>query len=186
MPRIALRPLGWTAALILSAGALVACGGDDDDAAADGDDTTTTTADSTTTTEPDVTDDEEAILAAYDAQWADFIRASDPPDPTADYLADHMTGKVLSTTIGEIEKFAAEGVGLRGEFDTRAEVIEMTDDTAVVAECGFDRTETYRLSTGEVISGFDEEPDTLTANMVLDDGTWKIDTFGSEQPECES
>lgn len=167
------------ALVFLGATGLAGCGGAKDSA----DDDVTTEA--TATTAPEMSTDAEAVLAAYEAQWADFVRASDPPDPDAAYLADHMTGKVLASSHNELQKFEAEGIGLRGAVQTDASVVEIADGSAVIEDCNRDNTKTYLIATGEVVDTSSGEPRGLIANMLLEDDQWKITSFERNETVCE-
>lgn len=176
-------PIGYrcriAAVVLLGATGIAGCGGSE--GSADDDATTEATA----TTAPQMSTDAAAVLAAYKAQWADFVRASDPPDPDAAYLADHMTGKVLASSHDELQKFEAEGIGLRGAVQTDASLVEMADGSAVIEDCNRDNTKTYLVATGEVVDTSSGEPRGLIANMLLEDDQWKITSFERDEAVCE-
>ena len=158
------------AALVL----LGACG-DDDDAGpvTDLDDRTTTTLST-----------EDQIVAAYEASWNDFIRAGDPPQPDAPFLADHNTGVALTAARNLLQQYVAEGVVMRGTYDFDAQVVESDDSTATVHDCGLNQLVGVLPATGEVVKGNDDVRDGLVASMVLEGDAWKVTSLEKSDEVC--
>lgn len=145
---------------------------------------TTTTAEPETTTATEVPREAE-VLAAYEGMWEDYLRAGDPPTPAAPYLADHQDGNMLSGARANLEKMEAEGLGIRGSYETDAKVTQLGADTAVVEDCGLDQTEMYRRATGVVIKTSDAERDGLIVELVVKDGSWKVSDLADDAGVCE-
>jgi hypothetical protein len=168
------------AAGALVVGALVlggACGDDDGGAPVtdlDSDDGTTTT-----TLGP-----EDQIVAAYEASWNDFIRAGDPPQPDAPFLADHNTGVALTAARNLLQQYVAEGVVMRGTYEFDAKVVETGDSAATVHDCGLNQLVGVLPSTGEVVKENDDVRDGLIASMVLEAGAWKVTSLEKSEEVC--
>ena len=160
-------------------GALVllgACGDDDSSTPAtalDDDDTTDTTA---------TTEDE--LVAAYEASWNDFIRAGDPPQPDAPFLADHTTGEALTAVQNLLRSYEAEGVVMRGTYEFNATVAESGEREATVHDCGLNQLQAVTAATGEVVDQSDDVPDGLIAALVLEDGEWKVTSLQNSEEVC--
>ncbi|HKY64998.1 MAG TPA: hypothetical protein VJM49_01445 [Acidimicrobiales bacterium] len=165
----------------LVGGALVGCGGDDDEPVSDlesgasSDETTTTAA---------ADDDEAAVVAAYEGMWQGLIAAGDPPDPESAALAEHATGEVLANFQDFLARNAAEGVALRGTYEFDARATSVSDETATVADCGLDQTQLVVIATGEVAEPFDQERDGVVADLVVEEGTWKVTTVRDDPSAC--
>jgi hypothetical protein len=158
------------AALVLAG----ACGDDDS-----GEPVTDLGDGTTTTVSP-----EDQIVAAYEASWNDFIRAGDPPQPDAPFLADHNTGAALTAARNLLQGYVSEGVAMRGTYDFDAEVVESADTTATVHDCGLNQLQVVRPDTGEVLDQSDDVRDGLVAAMVLEGGDWKVTSLENSEEVC--
>ena len=161
-------------------GALVllgACGDDDSSTPAtaldNDDDTTDTTASK-----------EEELVAAYEESWNDFIRAGDPPQPDAPFLADHTTGEALTVVQNLLRSYEAEGVVMRGTYEFNARVVESSEREATVHDCGLNQLQAVAAATGEVVDQSDDVPDGLIAALVLEDGNWKVTSLQNSEEVC--
>jgi len=155
---------------------LGACGGDDETStpATDlGDDDTGDTA---------ATDQE--LVDAYEASWNDFIRAGDPPQPDAPFLADHNTGQALTDARNLLQSYVAEGVVMRGTYEFDAKVVESNDQEATVHDCGLNQLEGVVAATGEVVDQSDDVRDGLIAALVLEGGEWKVTSLQKSEEVC--
>jgi hypothetical protein len=162
-------------------GALVvpgACGDDDSSTPATdlGNDDDTATTDNATT--------EEELVAAYEASWNDFIRAGDPPQPDAPFLADHTTGEALTAVQNLLQGYVAEGVVMRGSYEFNARVVESGEREATVHDCGLNQLQAVVAATGEVVDQSDDVPDGLIAALVLEDGNWKVSSLENSGEVC--
>jgi hypothetical protein len=154
------------AALTALAVMLTACGGE------------------TTTTEDPRKALEGEVVAAYEASWTDFIEAGDPPSPDAEFLEDHLAGDALDVTRDLLAKYQAEGVALRGTFEVDAAVRDVTDDRAVVADCGLDQLQLVEPRSGTVLEGHDEDRDGYVAELTLEGNAWKVTSLVDDAGAC--
>lgn len=161
-------------------GALVllgACGGDDDTS------TPATDLGNDDDTADTATPDEE-LVAAYEASWNDFIRAGDPPQPDAPFLADHTTGEALTAVQNLLQGYVAEGVVMRGTYEFDAKVVESSEREATVHDCGLNQLQAVVAATGEVVDQSDDVRDGLIAALVLEDGEWKVSSLQNSEEVC--
>jgi hypothetical protein len=173
----------------LLAGALVvaACGGDGD-ASPDASTTTaprestTSSSTSTTTTSPD--DAEAEVLAAYELAWQDYVRAGDPVEPDAPFLAEHRTGANLQAVRNQLSEFAAEGVVLRGEYRPGAELLDLEGASARLRDCAVDALQVVIPATGAVVQESGAVQAGAFVDMVLEDGRWKVSTYVRDEEAC--
>lgn len=170
MRRVVAAGAVMVAALVLAG----ACG-DDDDAGP-----VTDLGDRTTTT----LSTEDQIVAAYEASWNDFIKAGDPPQPDAEFLADHNTGDALTAARNLLQGYVSEGVAMRGTYEFDAKVVDSADTTATVHDCGLNQLQVVRPDTGEVLDQSDDVRDGLVAAMVLEGGDWKVTSLQNSQEVC--
>lgn len=169
-----------TVVAVLAVAALAtACGDDDDDSAS----TDTTDAESTTTEDAQAAAEAD-VIEAYDAHWQDLLQAGDPPTPDAPFLADHRTGAMLDQARDQLQQFQAEGVVLRGGYVTDPTVSELTDDHAVVRDCGLDQLQLVVPATGEVVRASDTERDGKVAELVLEGDAWKVMSLMDDEEAC--
>lgn len=158
---------------------LVACA-DDDGAGASAEPETT----ETTSAEEARAELEAELVAVYESAWTEFVRAADPPDPDTTALADYTTGAQLTRGRSVLGEYAAEGVVLRGTYEFDAAVTEVGDDTAIIEDCGLSQLEEIFEATGEVVGPFDDQRDGIVADLVLEDGTWKVSNMRSDDEVC--
>ena len=138
--------------------------------------------DATGTSEPD--DAGAAAVAAYEANWSNLLAAADPPDPESPALDEHATGEMLAHFRDTLERYAAEGLVLRGTMEFDAEAVEVTEERAVVEDCGLDKTEVVVAATGDVANASDDEPDGTRADLVMEDGVWKVTALHEDPEVC--
>jgi hypothetical protein len=168
-------------AAVLCCGAVAACGddgADDPETELDPDDA----GGATDTTEADPA---AAAVEAYEANWLSIIAAGDPADPEAAELAEHATGDNLANTRSMLGQYAAEGVAIRGSYEFDARAADVTDESAVVEDCGLDQMQLVVVASGEVVQEPDGERDGLVADMVLEDGAWKVSSLRDAPEVCE-
>ncbi|HLT16783.1 MAG TPA: hypothetical protein VK007_08785 [Acidimicrobiales bacterium] len=168
---VALAPL-----LVLALGA--GCG--DDDSA---DPTTSTTA-ATTTTEDAAAAEEAAVLAAYEAHWAGFVAAIDPPDPDAEALAEHTGGKALEDIQTVVRRYEAEGVAARGDYELNPRVVHVGATRATLEDCVIDDLELYLVHSDEVVEPAEGKPVGFRAELTLEDDTWRVTKLDAAQEVC--
>lgn len=171
---------------------MTACGDDRGDETTSSSPTTareasaSATSSSTTssTSEPEVGIGEAEIVAAYETAWRDYVRAGDPPDPGAAFLADHHTGASLDVVRRQLSIFAAEGVALRGEYRPGAEVIEVEGDSARLRDCAVDALKLVNRATGSVVEESSGGEVGALVGMVLENGAWKLATYDRDEGAC--
>ena len=169
------------AALTVLAFVVAGCGGDDEG----GDESAETTAAAGGETTEDPPESLEAdVVAAYEASWADFVNAGDPPSPDAEFLADHMGGEALTVTRNLLRQYHAEGVVLRGTFTVDAAVTELSEDRAVIEDCALDELEVVVPDSGRVAEGHDDERDGFVAELIMDGGLWKVISLIDDDQVC--
>jgi hypothetical protein len=171
------------AALTVLAFVVAGCGGDDGGGGSD-ESADATAADGTATTEDPQASLEADVVAAYEASWTDFIRAGDPPSPDADFLADHMGGEALTVTRNLLRQYHAEGVVLRGTFTVDAAVTELSEERAVIEDCGLDELEVVVPDSGRVAEGHDDERDGFVAELIMEGGLWKVTSLTDDDQVC--
>jgi hypothetical protein len=154
--------------------------------------TTASEPETTITSEPETTSTEDPqaaaeadVLAAYDALWDAYLRAGDPPAPDAPFLAEHQTGNMLEGLRNNLRKLQAEGLAIRGSYETDSVVTQLGATTAVVEDCGLDQTEIYRIRDGSVVEDSDDERDGLILELVAEEGSWKVSDLEPDQEVCE-
>jgi hypothetical protein len=177
-----LRSLSLAAAVAGLTFGAIGCGGDDDDAdpitdldAGGGDD-----ADAT----DEAADPAAAVVAAYEAHWQALLAAGDPPDPQSPGLAETMTGDALRSAQNFMSANQAEGLALRGTYTNDAEATNVTESSATVEDCGEDGTSLVVAATGEAIESPDETPEGVVAELVNENGAWKVTTLRYDNSVC--
>jgi hypothetical protein len=150
--------------------------------------TTTTTIGSTTTT---VDATKAAILAAYRAEWADFLAVAEtfPVQPLDPRLAAHASGKQLTHIQQFLTALSLKSHFGEGTVDLSPSVTSVTADTAIVTDCFFDHTVEADGRTRTPV----EQPDTGhtlgQATLKLTGAGWQVaDTTtiksGKDQDSC--
>ncbi len=137
----------------------------------------TTAATAPTSTTLSRADVEQAVLDAYLAGWEAKRISNDPPDPDFPGLAETHTGPALDQAVENRQAF--ERSGRVGRFpkdsiaETRAEVVSLGSDEAVVRDCSVDDGQIVIAETGEVVNDLVATV-LFEGLMVLEDGRWKL------------
>lgn len=151
-----------------------ACAGGGHPKASAGTTTTTPTTVASTTTTVDAT--KAAILAAYRAEWADFLAVAEtfpvrPLDPT---LSAHSTGKQLMAVQNALTHLSLLNHFNRGPTDLAPVVTAVNGDTATVTDCYLDHSVEVDYRTNTPV----EQPDvghTLDRfTMTRVNGSWFV------------
>ena len=120
---------------------------------------------------------EQAVLDAYLAGWEAKRISNDPPDPDFPGLAETHTGPALDQAVENREAFKITGrVGRFPEdsiSETRAEVVSLGPDEAVVRDCSIDDGQIVIAETGEVVNDLVATV-LFEGSMVVEDGRWKL------------
>lgn len=168
-----MRFLAWLAVVCM----LASCGGDD---AGSSDRTSSSTSQatsssSTSTERPDPV--EAAVLEAYDAYWAMFLRVSDPPNPADPEIPQRATGNRLVALIEALQRNAQEQTVIRlpemALYEHNPEVVTLEADRAEIRDCSIDDGLLIRSTTGEVLN------DVVATHLIesilrLEWGAWKV------------
>ncbi len=182
------RALAVAAVVVLVA---AGCGDDDGDEAAN---TTTSTAAAveagTTTTGPTSTtaalDSEQAAIAAYNAYWAAFVAAQDPPDPDAPGLAALASGEALQVDRDLIAAQLDRGERVETDVTTQPVVEVFEPGAAVLTDCITGTTTVFAIASGEVVRA--EPPYTAGFRTTLrfEDARWVVTLRLVEDSLCQS
>ena len=127
---------------------------------------------------------EAEVIGAYDAYWQDLLAAGDPPDPDAAALPEHRTDDLLDIARDQLRTLQGEGLVIRGRYEPSARFVELTVDRAILLDCGKNGVHLVEAATGEVVQAADGRPDGNRAELVLLDGTWKVDTLVDDEKAC--
>jgi hypothetical protein len=160
---------------------LGAAGCGDDDADEPVTDLETGDGDATTTAE---LDDEQAVVAAYEASWQALLDSGDPPTPDAPVLEETMTGPALDSARNFLGENASEGLVLRGTYTNDARATDVAEESATVEDCGEDGTSLIVEATGQAVEEPDETPEGVVAELVKEDGSWKVRTLRYDDRVC--
>jgi hypothetical protein len=179
-PGAPLTLAAFTALALVVAG----CGGDDGGGSDEATDTTAAVEGETTASEDPGQALEADVIAAYEGSWNDFIKAGDPPSPDAEFLANHMAGEALNVTRNLLRQYHAEGVVLRGAFTVDAAVTELGEDRAVIEDCALDQLEVVVPDSGRVAEGHDDERDGFVAELMVEEGLWKVISLTDDDQVC--
>jgi hypothetical protein len=144
--------------------------------------TTTSTAVVTTTT---VDPTEAAVVAAYRAFWAAFLKAADPMNPQLPDLTATATGQQLE----QVQKaFLAHRVGgevIRGTLDLHPHVAgPVRGTTATVTDCYADDTHLFDAVTGAQKDKPGVVHQQVNADMVSDGTVWKVSAIHHQGEGC--
>ncbi len=128
-----------------------------------------------------------AIVAAYRQSFDAFVAiASDPKgSPDDPRLSRHKIGNALLASQITIQRLRNAGHVYVGRAELHPTVVELTADTAVVADCSLDQFATVEVATGRVVEP--AGPPTLgaaTATYRLINGVWIQNSFKDEKRSC--
>jgi len=125
------------------------------------------------------------VLAAYQSYWDTYFRANqDPPQATYEDLEMVTAGAALEAVRSSTFAYREAGRVFRRPpgslIEHRAEVVEVTGDTARVRDCYIDDAWIETLATGERAN---EGAGTQlsTSDMVREGGMWKVSTLVVEE-----
>lgn len=127
------------------------------------------------------------ILDAYRQSYDAVVAVGSDPkgQPDDPRLEQHKGGHALLATQLSIRRLRTEGHVLAGNVEVHPEVVELTEDTAVVEDCGIDVTSVVVQHSGEVIVPAGPPAGGLaTATYRLIDGVWIQDSFTDEKRSC--
>lgn len=169
----------WWAAAIVVAGLVALAGCDGGSNAAP-----TTTAPVSSTTETTASADEQQVLADYRAYWDAYLAAGEPMNPEHPDLAAHATGAALDTLQRSFLSLKSAGKVIRGDLDLDPRVVEVKGTAATVRDCYGDNTGVYDADTGEREDEPTGQRHLVTATLLLEEGTWKVERLEEEGLGC--
>ncbi len=184
-------PHGWAplAALPLVAALLLAgCGADGRSSSA-----TTSTAGNpaTSTSQANATSSsqspaEAAVLAGWEAFWADWIAVSATADYRSPRLAEHATGEALRRLRLQLLSYNREGLVARGKpVRTRTRVLAVDARKARVAEClDSSRWQAVDAETGKPSGTPSGKNRQVRAELTRTEGRWKVSELDIRESLC--
>ncbi len=182
--RTRIRALAGAVAIMLVLG-LAACGGDDDET--ESSDTTVTEesdaggGDTTTTVAP--TPDDLAI-AAYNRAWEAMFAASNPPNPMHPSISESLTGVAAQSIAGVVIEQQNAGQHTVGSMQTHPEVVSSTADEVLLRDCTVEDSTTYDTATNAVVEEGSGIPRSREAEVVNQEGTWRVSVIRTLEDAC--
>ena len=128
-----------------------------------------------------------AIVDAYRQSFDAFVAiASDPKgSPDDPRLSRHKIGNALLASQITIQRLRNAGQVYVGRAELHPTVVELTADTAVVADCSLDQFATVEVATGRVVEpAGPATPSAATATYRLINGVWMQNSFKDEKRSC--
>ena len=128
-----------------------------------------------------------AILDAYRQSYDAFVAVGSDPkgSPEDPRLSEHKIGNALLASQISIKRFRDAGHVYVGRVEVHPTVVELTADTAVVADCAMGDLAVVEAATGRVVRP--AGPPTgqaATATYRLINGKWMQNTFTDEKRSC--
>jgi hypothetical protein len=171
------------AALAFVAVLVIGCSDDDVPQASDSGGTTSSVTPSTPVGTPEEIDAD--VVAAYRRAWTAFVTAGDPPDPDSRFLRQAMVGRALESTRRQLTAYQLEGLALRGSFEPQdPQVTERRGVHAEIEDCNVDRTEAFRIETGEVVDPASGQRVATHADLVFTEGRWRVYALTQGSRDC--
>ncbi|MCA1707408.1 MAG: hypothetical protein LC808_30735 [Actinobacteria bacterium] len=128
-----------------------------------------------------------AIDDAYRQSFDAFVAiASDPKgSPDDPRLSRHKIGNALLASQITIQSLRNAGHVYVGRAELHPTVVELTADTAVVADCSLDQFATVEVATGRVVEpAGPATASAATATYRLINGVWMQNSFKDEKRSC--
>jgi hypothetical protein len=142
---------------------------------------TTTTVELTTTTVPVSTSTtvdpvSAAVLAAYRAHWDDFIAVAEtfPVKPLDPRLAQHATGKQLTSEQQFLTQLSVQGHYAKGGIESHPVVTAINSTTATVNDCGFDHSVEMDGRSNTAVGTPDVGHTQSRSTLALINGNWFV------------
>ena len=128
-----------------------------------------------------------AVIDAYRQSFDAFVAiASDPKgSPDDPRLSQHTIGNALLASQITIKRLRDAGQVYAGRVEVHPTVVELTADTAVVADCGVGDLAVVEVATGRVVKPAGPPVGAAsTATYRLIDGKWMQNSFKDEKRSC--
>lgn len=169
---------------------LVSCGSDDDESSSgsnsvedlDSGSETTESDDSTSTTEAPSPD--ELAIAAYERGWEVEFEALNPPNPQHPAIGEVFTGEAAQYIIGVIVTAQNSGLYSTGSMETNPLPISVTAEKVHIRDCATEYSETYHMGTNELVEAGPYPPRTREAEVINQDGTWRVSVLRTTEEPC--
>jgi hypothetical protein len=129
-----------------------------------------------------------AIVAAYRQSFDAFVAVGSDPrgSPDDPRLSQHTIGNALLASQITIKRLRDAGQVYAGRVEVHPTVVELTADTAVVADCGVGDLAVVEVATGRVVKPAGPPVGAAsTATYRLIDGKWMQNSFKDEKRSCE-
>ena len=128
-----------------------------------------------------------AIVDAYRQSFDAFVALGSDPNGSPDdpRLSEHKTGTALRASQITIQRLRNAGHVYVGRVEVHPTVVELTADTAVVADCGVGDLAVVEAATGRVIKPAGPPVGAAaTATYRLINGKWMQNNFTDEKRSC--
>ncbi|MGZ4790358.1 MAG: hypothetical protein ACXWBO_00720 [Ilumatobacteraceae bacterium] len=125
-------------------------------------------------TTPTPTAEQKAVLAAYYSYWTVFASAANPPDPGSKDLARHAVDPELSKARRALAGWAKDSSLFDGTYSHAGATAAVTESKAVVHDCMTLVGKVIDAATKKVKSETNPQPLTVTADLALVSGKWKV------------
>ncbi len=136
----------------------------------------------TTTTE--ALTPEEEVVRDYEAAFAAFAAAANPPDPEhPDFLA-RFTGDTLDRLQGTLRQYAGINAGADTSTELHPSDVVVVGDSATLVDCMVDHTQMVDLASGEPVGEAGETVQHLDVQLERADGVWKIALLTERTDPC--
>ena len=135
----------------------------------------------------------DGAIEGYNAYYAAEAEFWDPANPDSALIDEVLAEPQKSSIVGLLEQHEIQGVALRGQPTTHAEVIEVRSPTELVLLSCSEPDPNYGLFDVDTGERLPDEPlvrdgqrDLQSAVMVLEGGNWKVsDLQGQVDFACE-
>jgi hypothetical protein len=128
-----------------------------------------------------------AVIDAYIQSYRALIAVGKEPSPDLNdpRLSQHTTGAALTAEQRALADHIARGLIYFGDAELHPTVVELGPERAVVVGCSIDTTGLADAQTGAVVEGGGDGGGLAdTAELILVDGTWKVNNFKDEKRSC--
>lgn len=148
-----------------------------------------TTAREATSTTPTTVSAELAVQSAYREFWDMFLELGAmtgqfDPDVVIPILRRRTTGTEYETLFKNFQADRLAGIVRKGTVDLAPKVASVDGAKATLRDCYDDQIGVYRASTGERLDTDTPDRHPATVALVLEDGSWKVETLTFEEGTC--
>ncbi len=138
-------------------------------------------------TAPDQLPGSDAVLAAYRAGWAAFITAAKQRDPSLAALSATMVDPLLQAIHGDLIQEQYQGSVLEGDIELNPRVVSITNDTATVMDCTYDRSEYVYVSNQSPVPPVTPPHQAgIRSTLKKVNGVWKVSDQAKDAQACSA